>query len=290
MKKNEEKIHQEFITDAAVMEICSWREKYILDHHWFAFVGVVWWFLRYGSTIKSETTLRTLELHADVVNFASTREEKPSENLLIPSFAASFSPPSSSSLSLPPSHPPSSSPLVSFLSGGKRLNEGNPTTSLFFQKTEDRREFNDLASSQKERERRAWASLSSDANRLVTLCVCMWAHVCVCVEGAANDVGGVSYSVWESSDFTWEVCVYASTLGSLMCRLVCLSMCVGGVLWLINRVASDYELMINQSSLITANHMPETELYTWCVSQLDLFFLDRLDSRLLSQHCFWYCL
>ncbi len=105
-------------------------------------------------------------------------------------------------------------------------------------------------------------SWCSDANCLVTVCVCVC--VCVCVEGATNDVGGVRYSVWESSDFTWGVCVNAGTPGSLKWGFVCFSVCVcvrerereregspvthkGGCFWL--------WIGFNQSSLMAANHL-----------------------------------
>ena len=145
-------------------------------------------------------------------------------------------------------HPQSSSPsipphLASYLSEGNRLNEGNPTTSLsFFQKSECRRELNDLLSRQKEKGRRV--SWGSDANCLVTLSVFLCTK---CYQWR----WGVSYSVWESSHFTWGVCVNAGNRWSLICVCVCVCacvcmcvcVCVRGVLWLIKGVVSDYGLI-----------------------------------------------
>lgn len=77
MKKNDGKIHFEFITDAAVIEKCSWSKKWIKEteacgeklsknYHQFAFVCAVRLHIRYRTTAKSKTTQRTLELHGDV--------------------------------------------------------------------------------------------------------------------------------------------------------------------------------------------------------------------------------
>lgn len=147
MRKNPLWIHHRC---SCVGKKCSLREKYIREaehdhhHHRFAFVCAVWRHIRYEATVKSKPTPRTLELHGDGCKFCINKKRKFKSNQVYKPkyFSSTFSlllflaflvRPQSSSPSIPRSLPPSSH--LASPSGGNRLNEGNPTTSLSFKKT-----------------------------------------------------------------------------------------------------------------------------------------------------------
>lgn len=185
-------------------------------HHDLLYVHEVWHHSRYRATVKTEYTS---EVHSEVGRLCTNKKQYKSnqvhrlQNILCSLLSLLALLPRSQLLHLPPSHPPPSSPLLPLalvLSGGIRLNEGNPTTSLFQKTARGIQWFNESGIDVCVSKPQLWRQSPRDC-----VCVCLCMHVW----RGLPVTSGVLVILFEScSNFTRGVCVYAGTGASLMCE------------------------------------------------------------------------
>lgn len=278
MRKNPSWIHHRWVgRDAAEGKTDTRRWGLWLkagrDHHRFVVVWAVWRHIQYGTTVKYETTPRTSGPHGDGCKCCINKTRKSNQVHETQYFSRTFFLLLLFLASLPLSHllrPRSSSPsippslLLSSPFSLQRTDWMRAILKLLSQKSECRGGFCDLESSQKERERhvhevRLWRQSPRDS--CVKWYPWRW---------------GVSYSVWERSDFIWGVCVYAGNTGSLMCGFVCV--CEGspvthkvGCFWpLIDFKPILFHRCKSSAHSITCLKQSCT-IYTWCLTLSVLF-------------------